>query len=118
MENGCIEIINKSRTFQKWTPCGNLYIHIAFKEEAQNKVDFIIIDGASREIDCGHSWVQGLADLLTFSVRRIRNQHEADAIIKALRGHRCNKYLPNKEHTTSCTDAIAQVLQEVIGSKL
>jgi thiazole synthase ThiGH ThiG subunit len=53
-----------------------------------------------------------MADLLTFSVRRIRNEHEAQAIVKNLRYHKCDRILPNKDHITSCVDAIGQVLEQ------
>jgi hypothetical protein len=112
--DSCIEIVNKSKTFRKWTPCGNIYIQVAFKADSPDKIDYILIDGGNKEIDCGKSWLQSLADILTFSIRRIRNQHEADAIVKNMRGHRCNKYVPNKDHVGSCVDAIGQVLETLL----
>lgn len=110
-----IEIGTKfpSKTYKKFTACGNLYITIV--TNLDSKVEFIRISGNTKELDCGASFFETLSDMITFSVRRIRNQYEADSIIKNLRYHRCNKIVPNKEHIVSCSDAIGQVLQSVIG---
>jgi hypothetical protein len=103
-----------SKTYRKFTPCGNIYTTITFKDDEPNRVDYIRISGCSKENECGGSWFETLADTLTFCVRRIRNTHEADAICKNLRQHRCNKIIPNREHITSCADAIGRVLEEVL----
>jgi hypothetical protein len=77
-------------------------------------VDFVKIFGSSRSNECGCSYLETLGDLLSFSIRRIRNKHEAVAICKALRDHKCNKQTPNPEHITSCSDALGRVLMDVL----
>ena len=100
-----------SRTYKKQLPCLTLYICINYKED--NKIDYIKIYGGQHgEVGCGETFFQALSDLLTFSIRRIRNEHEAKAIIKTLRYHICNKKIPNPDHTQSCVDAIGQVLEK------
>jgi len=101
----------KTRTYKKKLVCLNLYIAICYKDD--NKIDYIKIYGGNKgENNCGCSFYNALSDMITFSVRRIRNKHEAEAIIKNLRYHKCNKILPNAEHLTSCVDAIGQVLEK------
>ena len=100
-------------TFRKETGCGYIYITIAFKFDDPNKVEFLRIAGQGVN-DCGASFYESLADMTTFAIRRIRNEHEARAIIKNLRYHRCNRYTPNKDRITSCSDAVGQVLQKIL----
>lgn len=100
-----------SKTYRKVLPCLTLYVCINYKED--KKIDYIKIYGGQHgEVGCGETFFQALSDLLTFSIRRIRNEHEAKAIIKTLRYHKCNKRIPNEEHLTSCADAIGQVLEK------
>ena len=108
----------KSRTYKKITGCGSLYTTIAYRndEDRGEKIEFIRITG-EKESACGASYNESLSDLLTFSIRRIRNIHEARAIVKALRHHRCNKVFPNQDHTLSCADAIGQTLEEALQTK-
>jgi hypothetical protein len=103
---------NKSKTYRIWTPCDNIYVTIASKNEEPDKIDFIRISGGTKDNECGCSFLDSLADLLTFSIRRIRNIHESRAICKNLRMHRCNKVKPNREHITSCADALGRVLEK------
>jgi hypothetical protein len=102
-----------SKTYRKLAgQCGHIYITISFREDKPNRIDYIKIQGCTKHNDCGGSWAESIADLLSFSIKRIRNKHEAELIIKALKHHRCNRIAPNIDHTTSCADAIAKVLQE------
>ena len=103
----------KSKTYRKPTGCGNIYITVTFRDEAPEKIEFIRIIGSGSN-NCGGSFYESLSDMLTFSIRRIRNQYEADSIVKNLRHHRCNKIIPNRNHITSCSDAVGQVLHQVL----
>jgi len=108
-----IETQGITRTYRKRAgQCGHIYVMVVFRDDKPNRIDYIKIQGCTKSNDCGGSWAESIADLLSFSIKRIRNKHEAEAIIKALKHHRCNRIAPNKDHTTSCVDAIAQVLQE------
>jgi hypothetical protein len=105
--------VTKSKTYRKKAgQCGHIYVTITFREDKPNRIDYVKIQGCTKQNDCLGSFTEAIADLLSFSIRRIRNKHEAEAIIKALRHHRCNRIAPSSEHTTSCADAIAQVLQK------
>ena len=113
-ENG-IGTTYPSTTYKKSTSCLNLYITVGWGEN--KKIEFVRIVGNNKSGDCGCSWLESLSDILTFSIRRIRNEHEAKAIIKNLRYHRCNKITPNKDHIVSCVDAIGQVIERVLDEK-
>lgn len=104
-----------SMTYRKTCGCGNLYITIAKDEDG--KIAFIRIFGGNKSSPCGASFYETLGDMLTFSIRRIRNKHEAQAIVKNMRYHRCNNITPNPEHLVSCVDAIGKVLEGVLNVK-
>jgi len=110
----CIESVGTSKTYKKETPCLNLYISIIYKNDDPDRIDYVKIHGTSRGDDCGCSYHEALADLLTFSIRRIRNHHEAISIVKNLRDHKCHKMRPNKEKITSCADAIGRAVQDAL----
>ncbi len=102
-----------SRTYKKET-CDKIYITIAFRQDEPKRVEFIRIFGSTKTNNCPNSFFEALADTLTFSIRRIRNNFEAQQICKNLRYHKCLACPPNKNHITSCSDAIGQVLEEVL----
>ena len=116
VENNDIGSCFKSRTYARETPCGRLYITISFRNEPdkQDKIEFIRIVSFKAN-ECGASFFESLSDLLTFAIRRIRNNYEADAIIKSMEFHRCNKVFPGKK--LSCSDAVASVLKEVFNEE-
>jgi hypothetical protein len=99
-----------SKSYQKYTPCGKIYIHIVCKEDG--RISYVRITPITKTESCGGSWSEGLADLLTYSIRRIRNRTEAELIVKALEYHYCNKSIPNRDKSRSCIDAISQVIKE------
>jgi len=101
-----------SRTYRKEVGCGHIYLTLVFREDKPNRIDYVKIEGCKKRNDCGNAPLEAIADLLSFSIRRIRNQHEADAIIKALSNHRCNRVIPNPDHIVSCYDAIGKVLKK------
>jgi hypothetical protein len=102
--------VNTAKTYKKSLSCHNIYININYKDDG--KIDYIKIFGGHKNSDCGCSFLEAIADLLTFSIRRIRNEHEAKSIVKNLRYHKCHKILPSPEHLSSCVDAIGQVLEK------
>lgn len=113
MSEEYIESVGRTKTYRKLAgQCGHIYVMVVFRDDKPNRIDYIKIQGCTKYNDCGGSWAESIADLLSFAIRRIRNKYEAEAIIKSLKHHRCNRITPNQEHTTSCSDAIARVLQE------
>lgn len=115
-----VETKGLTRTYAKKTACRNLYISIVYKDDDPfKKIDYIKIYGESRSNDCGCSYLESTADLLTALLRRcdLRKKSEARLIVKALRDHRCNKpHMANPiERTSSCADAVGRALQEEFG---
>ena len=103
----------KSRTYKKRT-CKDIYITIAYREDDPKKIDFVRIQATSKDNNCAVSFLEAFSDMLTFAIRRIRNKHEAEAIVKNLRFHKCLNCPPNKDHIQSCSDAVGQVLEQVL----
>lgn len=105
-----------TNTYCKRTACRNLYVSIVYRDDAQDKIDYIKVYGESRDNDCGCSYLEALADLLTLILRRvsIEKKSEVRLLVKALRDHRCNKphLAPPGERSSSCADAIGQILQK------
>lgn len=102
----------KEKTYRKNTGCGNIYIIVGYYNdpEKHGKIELILING-DKENRCGNSFFNTCADDLTFMIKRIRNHHEAIAICKNYRFHRCNNIKPSEDHVVSCVDAIGQVIQ-------
>jgi hypothetical protein len=115
-ENSDIGTTCKSRTYKKRT-CRDIYITVAYKEDDPKRIDYIRIIASTKEGGCPVSFMESIADLLTFSIRRIRNIHEARSIVKNLRFQKCLECPPNEEHSQSCADAIGQVLENVLQTK-
>jgi hypothetical protein len=111
IENHCV-----SKTYKKVT-CRDLFITVAFKTDEPEKVDFVRIISSTKDGGCPVSFMEGLSDMLTFSIRRIRNIHEARQIVKNMRFHKCLGCPPNKDHSTSCMDAIGMVLEDALKTK-
>lgn len=107
-----IETPCKSKTYKKSLTCLDLYINPVFNDEG--KIEFIKIYATNKKDNCGCSFYEAIADLLTFSIRRIRNHHEAVAICRSLRGHRCLGNVANEKRITSCADAIARAIMEAL----
>jgi hypothetical protein len=103
---------NKSITYSHKTACGQLYMTFVYKDD--EKLDYVLIEGEGGE--CGKAFCNSMADMLTFSLKRIRPSYENEisAIIKNFIGHRCNKQFVG---VTSCPDAIGQILKKVLNDK-
>lgn len=107
------EAIGKSITYKKRT-CKDLYISVVYRTDEPEKIDYVLVSASSKDNNCAVSFLQTLADMTSFAIRRIRNEHEARAIIKNLRFQKCLQCPPNKDHTCSCSDALGQVLEQVL----
>ena len=107
-----------SRTYVKRSACLTLYITAVYKIDEPDKIDYIKIAGHSGVNNCGNSWLEMTADHLTFCIRRIRNHHDAVAIVKNCIRHRCNNIVANKEHIVSCADAIGRATAEILNVDL
>jgi thiazole synthase ThiGH ThiG subunit len=106
----------KTITIHKVVGCGAIYCIFTEDDGAFHKL-FIKGDTA-KETPCGESWFQSLSKLLTFALRRsLWEGTTKEAVIKQLLGQRCNKVLPNKEHTVSCADAIAKAVLQYLDDK-
>ena len=116
MDTMALDTLWEAKTYRKVTGCGNIYVIINYYQEGEKKgkVEQILING-DKENRCGNSWFNTCADDLTYMIRRIRNKHEAIAICKNYRYHRCNNIRITKDRVTSCVDAIGQVLQTELG---
>ena len=104
--------ISNSVTHCGKTACGNIYVTLAFKEDSENgKIDYVLIEGGGGE--CGKAWYSCVADMLTFSLRRLRTGYEGEVeqVIKNFSLHRCNKQFVGH---SSCPHAIGQILKKVL----
>jgi len=101
----------KSETILQKTPCGNLYVTVVFAEDGGIRQILIPTTG-NRDNDCGHAFVESIADLATYALRRT-DQKDARLIIKALSKHYCNRKVAGVK-VNSCADAISKVLERVM----
>lgn len=106
----------ESLTITKEVGCGNVYLIFTEDEHLFHKL-FIRGDMA-KECPCGESFLNAIAKLLTYALRRsFEEENVKEAIIKQLLGHRCSMIIPNKEHIVSCSDAIAKAVLEYAKSR-
>lgn len=100
-------------TIKKQVGCGSVYT--IFLEESGAFKRIMIRGDMCKEAPCGSSWFDALAAILTFSLRRALWEGTVDkGIIKHLKNHRCNMALPNKEHISSCPDAIGKAVEQYL----
>ena len=104
----CVSITSKLFT------CMPIFISIAYRTDNPKKIDYVRIFGSSKHSTCAQTFLDSLSDLLTFSIRRIRNNTEATLLTKALRHHQCLNCPPNEKHYKSCVDAIGQTLEKFL----
>jgi len=105
-------------TFSKKVGCGSIYCIFVEDENTFHRV-FIRGDMA-RETPCGEIWLNTVARLLTYSLRRgLWEDTVKDGIIKQLmyKSEKCQGYVPNKEKITSCADAIGRCVLEYAKSR-
>lgn len=103
-------------TLHRKVGCGNIYC--IFSEEDGQFYNLIVKGDMAREAPCGESWLNAIAAVLTYALRKSLWEGTAQkAIVKHLLNHRCNTAVPNKEHITSCSDAIGRMVLEYIKSR-
>ena len=103
-------------TISKPVGCGTIYCLFAEDEDTFYKL-FIRGDMA-RECPCGEAWLNSIAKLITFALRRsIWEGSTKEGVIKQLLGQRCPSAIANKEHILSCPDAIARAVLEYSKSR-
>jgi len=115
-----IGVRHNSTTRRVWTPCGNMYVTIAYRNDEADKVDFIRINMANRNNMCGASWTEAMSETLSLLLSRMRIKYKGDieALFGALKSHRCNKYMPNQYKIMSCVDALRRVCEKEFGDIL
>ncbi len=104
-----------SITISKTVGCGKIY---CIFNESEDVFDNLIIKGSNaKEALCGEVWMNAMAKILTYALRRsVWEGTTKRAIVKQLLGHRCYAS-PNKDKTTSCVDAIARCVLEYSKSR-
>ena len=113
-------------TLQKRVGCGSIYL--IFIEHKNGKFYKLLIDGTmTKESPCGSSWLNAIARILTYSIRRTmeednKNGHKEmkrtslwHGVIKQLIGHSCTRRSMVTE--SSCVGAIAMGIKDYIKRK-
>lgn len=121
-----IGIDRPSITIQKNVGCGHLYL--TFIEHKNGHFYKLLIDGTmTKESPCGSSWLNAIARILTYSIRRTieedtKNEHKEmkktslwHGVIKQLIGHNCNRRSMVTE--TSCVGAITMGIKDYISRR-
>src|SRR5574343_1348066 len=117
----CSEYKPKMRTYDSMTMyrtvgCGNIYC--IFNELEGVFYNLEIKGDHAKETQCGESWFNTMASILTYALRRsVDEGNTKNAIIKHLLNHRCSMVVPNKEHIVSCADAIGRMVSEYAKSR-
>lgn len=108
--------IYDSLTMYRKVGCGTIYC--IFSEQDGNFYNLIIKGDNAKEIVCGESWMNSIASVLTYALRRSISEGNAHkGIVKHLLGHRCNMYVPNKDKIQSCGDAIGRMCLEYLKAR-
>ena len=98
---------------KKINPCG--HIHAIFLED-QDCFHKMFIKGPGTK--CGEVWMDSLAKILTYALRRAEFEGTIeDGIIKQLLNVRCNNVVVNKDHICSCPDAIGKAIIQYLKIK-
>ena len=105
-----------SITMHRKVGCGNIYV--IFNEEEGAFYNLIIKGDNAKESPCGESWMNAMASILTYALRRsVWEGNAQQAIVKHLLNHRCNMVVANHEHITSCSDAIGRMVLEYLKAR-
>ena len=101
-------------TIRKNVGCGSIYC--LFLEEEDGEFSRLMIRGdMAKECPCGESWMNSMATLLTFALRRSLWEGTTErGIIKHLMFQTCPSVIPNKEHIVSCSDAVGRCVLEYL----
>jgi len=107
---------NPAITLAKKVACGHIYCIFNEKEDVFDKL--LIRGDMAKNCPCGESWLNSIAKLITYAMRRsIWEGNTKEGIIKQLLNQRCPASVPNKEHIVSCSDAIAKCVLEYSKSR-
>jgi hypothetical protein len=106
-------------TMTRKVGCGAVYCLFIEEDGAFHKL-FIRGDNA-KETPCGESWLNSLAAILTYALRRsVWEGTSKKAIVKHLLNHRCNNPTRNwqtKEESLSCSHAIGIMVLEYLKAR-
>ena len=103
-------------TMSRKVSCGNIFC--IFNENEGEFYNLIIKGDNTKEAPCGESWLNALAALLTYALRRSMWEGNAQrAIVKHLLGHRCQNVVANADHIVSCADAIGKMVLEYLKAR-
>ncbi len=103
-------------TMSRKVGCGSIFV--IFNEDEGEFYNLIIKGDNAKESPCGESWMNAVAAILTYSLRRSMWEGNAQqAIVKHLLNHRCQKIVPNEEHIVSCADAVGKMVLEYIKAR-
>jgi hypothetical protein len=121
-----IGVDRPSKTIQKSVGCGHIYC--TFIEHKNGNFYKLLIDGTmTKESPCGSSWLNSIARILTYAIRRSTEEDNKDnkkdfkttslyhGVIKQLVGHNCN--VRSRVTETSCAGAIASAIKDYVRSK-
>lgn len=112
-----IGVDKPTNTYTKKVGCGSIYIQ--FLEHKNGSFDRILVRGSmAKTSDCGESWLWGIANLLTFSLRRAFKEDDSSrekGIVRQLIGHTCNVCSVATE--VSCMSAIGFAVKAYIKRK-
>ena len=105
-----------SITMSRAVGCGRVYC--IFTEDDGEFYNLIIKGDNAKEAPCGEAFMNAIASVLTYSLRRsLWEGNTQKAIVRHLLNHRCNMAVPNKDHITSCSDAIGKMVLEYLKAR-
>ena len=103
-------------TIHKKVGCGSIYCLFLEDEDIFHKL--LIRGDMAKTAECGEAWLNSIAKLLTFALRRsLWEGNTKEGVVKQLLGQRCPNAIANKEHIVSCPDAIARAVLEYAKSR-
>lgn len=108
----------KTISISKKVGCGEIYCLFLEDEGAFHKLT--IRGDMARQTPCMTSWFDPMGRLITFSLRRgIWEGTVEKGILKHLinENDKCSCYVPNKDHISSCADAIGKALRQYLKLK-
>jgi len=108
----------ESITITKRVGCGSIYVIFDEDEHTFHRVR--IRGSMAKESPCGEVWLNIVARILTYAIRRgMWEDTLQDGIIKQLcnKSEKCYAYVPNKEHILNCGDAIGRAVLEYAKSR-
>lgn len=99
----------KTNTYKYDVACGQLKVIIAYKGD--ESFHFLLCSLNNTDNQCGCAYSEALANILTFAIRR-RKDNEIAGIIKSLAFQRCSKGI------RSCPNAIAESLKKAFKEEI